>query len=52
MHLARLELTIALETLVREVPSLELAVGRDELRGTDGPTIRGWQAVPVRIPAG
>lgn len=52
MHLARLELTIALETLVREVPSLDLAVGRDELRGTDGPTIRGWQTVPVRIPAG
>lgn len=51
MHLARLELTIALETLVREVPSLELAVNRLELRGTDGPTIRGWQEVPVRIPA-
>jgi cytochrome P450 len=49
MNLARLEMIVALEGLVRSCPGLELAVDPSEIEITDGPTILGVSSVPVRL---
>jgi cytochrome P450 len=46
--LARTELQVALETLLRRLPTLELAVGADELVRVDGLAVGGLSELPVR----
>lgn len=48
IHLARLQMVSAIQALVRHHPNLRLAVDASELKTTPAPTIRGWEAVPVR----
>jgi cytochrome P450 len=45
--LARLELQVALEVLIRRVPTLRLAVPASELRHHDSPLDLGFREVPV-----
>lgn len=49
MHLARLEMIVALEALARRCPDLDLAVEPGELRGVTSPTLLGWESLPVRV---
>jgi cytochrome P450 len=49
MHLARLEMIVALEALARRCPDLDLAVEPAELRGVTSPTLLGWESLPVRV---
>jgi cytochrome P450 len=49
MHLARLEMVTALETLVARFPEMELAVDPSQLRRIDAPTIRAWDSLPMRL---
>jgi cytochrome P450 len=46
--LARTELQVVLEVLLRRLPSLELAVPADELQRIDGLVVGGLREVPVR----
>jgi cytochrome P450 len=46
--LARTELQVVLETLLRRLPTLELAVDVDELAPVEGLVVGGLVAVPVR----
>lgn len=46
IHLARMELAAALRALVRQHPTLQLAVDPANLQTTPAPTVRGWQSVP------
>ncbi|WP_419703038.1 cytochrome P450 [Promicromonospora sp. NFX87] len=46
--LARTELQAALETLLRRLPTLELAVGVDELERVDGLAVGGLTKLPVQ----
>ncbi|GAA3686070.1 cytochrome P450 [Nonomuraea antimicrobica] len=46
--LARTEMQVALETLLRRLPTLELAVPAEELRRVEGLLVGGLQEVPVR----
>ncbi|GAB2675825.1 cytochrome P450 [Saccharopolyspora gloriosae] len=46
--LARTELQVALEVLLRRLPTLELAVPADELRRLEGLVVGGLSEVPVR----
>lgn len=46
--LARTELQVVLEVLLRTLPSLELAVPVEELRPVEGLTVGGLREVPVR----
>ncbi|HEY3465746.1 MAG TPA: cytochrome P450 [Amycolatopsis sp.] len=46
--LARTELQVALEVLLRELPTLELAVPADELRRVEGLAVGGLRELPVR----
>ncbi|MET8975185.1 cytochrome P450 [Streptomyces sp. NPDC004539] len=48
-NLARVELELVFETLLRRVPSLSLAVPADELRYKDDAGIYGIHQVPVRF---
>ena len=45
--LARLELQVALETLLRRLPTLRLAIPEQEVQYHDGFVIRGLSALPV-----
>lgn len=47
-QLARMELRVALATLVRRLPDLRLAVPEEELRWKTGILVRGLAALPVR----
>jgi cytochrome P450 len=47
--LARMEIEIALGTLLRRFPDLELACGRDEVPWRPSPLLRGPAALPVRL---
>ncbi|WP_432180228.1 cytochrome P450 family protein [Streptomyces sp. NBC_00063] len=49
--LARLEGTVAIETLLRRLPDLELAVDRADLRWRGGLIMRGLRTLPVRFAA-
>ncbi|KAA9155383.1 cytochrome P450 [Amycolatopsis acidicola] len=46
--LARTELQVALEVLLRKLPTLELAVPAEDLRRLEGLIVGGLQQVPVR----
>jgi cytochrome P450 len=46
--LARTELQVVLEVLLRRLPSLELAVGVDDLRRVEGLAVGGLTELPVR----
>jgi cytochrome P450 len=46
--LARTELQVVLEVLLRRLPSLELAVPAEELRPVEGLAVGGLREVPVR----
>ncbi|MGW4802222.1 cytochrome P450, partial [Nonomuraea sp. NPDC004297] len=46
--LARTELQVVLETLLRRLPTLELAVPEEELRRLEGLLVGGLREVPVR----
>ena len=46
--LARTELQVVLEVLLRRLPSLELAVPADELRKVEGLAVGGLRELPVR----
>jgi cytochrome P450 len=46
-QLARMELQVALETLIRRVPTLRLAVPAEELSWKTGSMVRGFVALPV-----
>ncbi|RSM36324.1 cytochrome P450 [Amycolatopsis balhimycina DSM 5908] len=46
--LARTELQVVLEVLLRKLPSLELAVPADELRVVEGLAVGGLRELPVR----
>jgi cytochrome P450 len=46
--LARTELQVVLEVLLRKLPTLELAVGVEELRRVEGLVVGGLREVPVR----
>lgn len=46
--LARTELQVVLDVLVRRLPSLELAVGKADLRRVEGLLVGGLREVPVR----
>jgi len=46
--LARTELQAVLEVLLRKLPSLELAVTKEDLRGVEGLLVGGLREVPVR----
>jgi cytochrome P450 len=46
--LARTELQVVLEVLLRKLPSLELAVPADELRRIEGLAVGGLRELPVR----
>jgi cytochrome P450 len=46
--LARTELQVALEVLLRRLPSLELAVDAEDLQRVEGLLVGGMAAVPVR----
>ncbi|MBN6057706.1 cytochrome P450 [Nonomuraea sp. RK-328] len=46
--LARTELQVVLEVLLRKLPALELAVPVEELRRVEGLAVGGLQTVPVR----
>lgn len=46
--LARLEAQIAIPTLLRRLPDLELAVAETELRWIDSPLFHGLERLPVR----
>lgn len=46
--LARTELQVALESLLRRLPTLELAVGVDELARVEGLAVGGLRELPVR----
>jgi len=46
--LARTELQVALETLLRRLPTLELAVGVDELERVEGLAVGGLSKLPVQ----
>ncbi|MCP2167380.1 Cytochrome P450 [Goodfellowiella coeruleoviolacea] len=46
--LARTELQVVLEVLLRRLPTLELAVPADELRRVEGLVVGGLREVPVR----
>ncbi|MEV7776903.1 cytochrome P450 [Kitasatospora sp. NPDC088351] len=46
-HLARLELQVAIETVLRRLPGLRLAVPEDELRWKADAMVNGLQALPV-----
>jgi cytochrome P450 len=46
--LARIELQVVLEVLLRKLPTLELAVGVEELRRVEGLVVGGLREVPVR----
>ncbi|MCE7983414.1 MAG: cytochrome P450 [Caldilinea sp. CFX5] len=45
--LARLELQVALETLLRRLPTLQLAISSQEVQYNDGFVIRGLKGLPV-----
>jgi cytochrome P450 len=47
--LARMEVEIALGTLLRRFPDFELACGRDEVPWRPSPLLRGPAALPVRL---
>lgn len=49
--LARLEGTVAIETLLRRLPDLELAVDRADLRWRGGLIMRGLRTLPVEFAA-
>ena len=49
LHLARLEGEVAIGTLLRRLPDLELAVGPDELPFKPSLLVRGLEALPVRF---
>ncbi|MEV6698223.1 cytochrome P450 [Streptomyces sp. NPDC051453] len=49
--LARLEGTVAIETLLRRLPDLELAVDRADLRWRGGLIMRGLRTLPVQFAA-
>jgi cytochrome P450 len=46
--LARTELQVSLEVLLRRLPTLELAVPTEQLRAHDGLLVNGLEEVPVR----
>jgi cytochrome P450 len=46
--LARTELQVTLEVLLRKLPSLELAVSQEELRRVEGLAVGGLRELPVR----
>ncbi|MFI9486629.1 cytochrome P450 [Promicromonospora sp. NPDC052451] len=46
--LARTELQVALETLIRRLPALDLAVAADQLERVDGLAVGGLRELPVR----
>jgi cytochrome P450 len=46
--LARTELQVVLEVLLRKLPTLQLAVGVEELRRVEGLVVGGLREVPVR----
>lgn len=46
-HLARLELCVALETVLRRLPGLRLAVPEEDLRWKTGGAVNGLHALPV-----
>ena len=46
--LARTELQVVLEVLLRKLPSLELAVAEDDLRRVEGLVVGGLRELPVR----
>lgn len=46
--LARTELQVVLEVLLRRLPTLELAVGVDDLRRVEGLAVGGLRELPVR----
>jgi cytochrome P450 len=46
--LARMELQVAIGTLLRRFPSLELAVAADDVEFQQGRLVRGLRALPVR----
>ncbi|GAB2926687.1 hypothetical protein GCM10027075_28670 [Streptomyces heilongjiangensis] len=46
--LARTELQVVLEVLLRRLPTLELAVPTEELRKVEGLLVGGLREVPVR----
>lgn len=48
MQLAKLEMKVALARLVEQCPGLGLAVDPAELVIEPTPTVRGWEALPVR----
>lgn len=48
-NLARLELQVGLETLVRKLPGLQLAVPAAEVPWKKGLLVRGPEVVPVRV---
>ncbi len=47
-QLARMELQVALQTLITRFPNLELAVAEEELPWKKGMLVRGLQELPVR----
>jgi cytochrome P450 len=46
--LARTELQVTLEVLLRKLPTLELAVSTEELRRVEGLAVGGLREAPVR----
>jgi cytochrome P450 len=46
--LARTELQVTLEVLLRKLPTLELAVSAEELQRVEGLAVGGLREVPVR----
>ncbi|MGZ3460450.1 MAG: cytochrome P450, partial [Archangium sp.] len=48
--LARMEAQIAFRALLREAPSLRLAVPRDEVKFKKGMALRALRALPVVVP--
>ena len=46
--LARTELQVVLDVLLRKLPSLELAVGVDDLHRVEGLAVGGLRELPVR----
>ncbi|WP_320782593.1 cytochrome P450 [Streptomyces sp. CRN 30] len=50
-HLARMELQVSLETVLRRLPGLRLAVPEDELRWMTGGMVLGLRTLPVTFDA-